>query len=162
MKNLTLGIVPKFFSGPPIYVGSWPLNFRNISQWKFFHRHRQCHRQCHKLPDVDTDIDAYISIKAVTRGNFVNTVHFYSVICSWIKTNMVDNKTLSIPTDLNNFKTQRHALENMTLLNGTWWPTKCAYKTKRILHVSKHCKNIGKERKNCQRITYTHIVEMNL
>ena len=81
-------------------------------------RHRQCHRQCHQLPDVDTDIDAYILTKAVTRGNFVKTVHFYSVICSWIKANMVDNKTLSIPTDLNNFKTQRHALENMTLLNG--------------------------------------------
>ena len=47
-KNLTLGIVLKFFSGPPIYVGSWPLSFRNISQWKIFHRHRQRHR--HRSP----------------------------------------------------------------------------------------------------------------
>ena len=75
---------------------------------------------------------------------------------------MVDNKTLSIPTDLNNFKTQRNALENMSLLNGTRWPTTCAYKTQRILHVSKHCKNIGKVCKSCQGIAYHHIVEMNL
>ena len=47
-EKFNIGNCPQFFSGTPIYVGSWPLNFRNISQWKIFHRQRQRHR--HRSP----------------------------------------------------------------------------------------------------------------
>ena len=33
----------------------------------------------------------------------------------------------------------------MSILNGIGWPTTCAYKTHRILHVSNHCKTTKKQ-----------------
>ena len=44
MKNLTLGMLPKFFLVTSIYVGTMSFHFRNISPLKIFHRHRQRHR----------------------------------------------------------------------------------------------------------------------
>ena len=53
-------MLPKFFLGPPIYVGTMSFHFRNIFQWESFHRHRQRHR--HQSPTHFLKIDWKLEI----------------------------------------------------------------------------------------------------
>ena len=88
---------PNFFQGL-IYVGSWPLNFRNISQWKIFHRHPQRHR--HRSPvgflrfgwKTENDIFGAVKLKIefflenmneslCTPNNFVKEKKYFFSFC---------------------------------------------------------------------------------
>ena len=47
-EKFNIGNFPHIFLWPYIYVGTMWFHFRNIFQWKSFHRHRQRHR--HRSP----------------------------------------------------------------------------------------------------------------